>query len=217
MTFTGPIDLDASHRFAIFPAMKKLLTLLLAAIPFLATAEETEKAAPAAIADFKVTIETDKGTIEGVLYASKTPITVANFANLAARKYYDGLKFHRVIADFMIQGGCPQGTGAGNPGYRFGDEIVADLKHSRPGIFSMANAGPGTNGSQFFITHKDTPWLDGRHTVFGHVTKGQDIVDAVAMGDTIKSIRIEGDTDALFKQQKEHVDAWNKVLDAAKP
>jgi len=200
--------------------MKKCFTLLLAAIPFLAIAEESEKAEKAAsdaIADFKVAIETDKGTIEGVLYASKTPITVANFANLAARKYYDGLKFHRVIADFMIQGGCPQGTGTGGPGYRFGDEIVADLKHDRSGIFSMANAGPGTNGSQFFITHKATPHLDGKHTVFGHVTKGQDVVDAIAMGDTIKSIRIEGDTDALFKQQKEQVDAWNKVLDAAKP
>jgi len=197
--------------------MKKLLSLLLAVVPFLATAEETEKAAPEAIADFKVTIETDKGTIEGVLYASKTPITVANFANLAARKYYDNLKFHRVIADFMIQGGCPQGSGSGGPGYRFADEIVANLKHDRAGIFSMANAGPGTNGSQFFITHKDTPWLDGRHTVFGHVTKGQDVVNNIAMGDTIKSIHIEGDTAALFKQQKEQVDAWNKVLDQAKP
>jgi len=224
--FSGPIQhraewlLDARPRSAIFPVMKKCFILLLAAIPFLAIAEESgqaEKATPDAIADFKVTIETDKGTIEGVLYASKTPITVANFANLAARKYYDGLKFHRVIPDFMIQGGCPQGTGTGGPGYRFGDEIVADLKHDRSGIFSMANAGPGTNGSQFFITHKETPWLDGRHTVFGHVTKGQDIVDAIAMGDTIKSIRIEGDTEALFKQQKEQVDAWNKVLDAAKP
>ncbi len=196
--------------------MKKLLILLLAAVPFLATAEETEKAAPKAIADFKVTIETDKGTIEGVLYASKTPITVASFANLASRKYYDGLKFHRVIADFMIQGGCPQGTGTGGPGYRFADEIVADLKHDRAGIFSMANSGPGTNGSQFFITHKDTAWLDGKHTVFGHVTKGQDVVNKIARNDTIKSIRIEGDTTALFEQQKKQVDAWNKVLDQAK-
>ena len=197
--------------------MKKLLTLLLAAVPLLACAEETadsDKPATDAIADFKVTIETDKGTIEGVLYASKAPITVANFANLAARGYYDGLSFHRVIADFMIQGGCPQGTGTGGPGYRFADEIVPELKHNRAGIFSMANAGPGTNGSQFFITHKDTPWLDGRHTVFGHVAKGQDVVDAIAIGDKIKSIKIEGDTATLFEQQKKHIDAWNKVLDA---
>ncbi len=197
--------------------MKKILTLLLATLPFLSCAEETEKPTAEAIADFKVTIETDKGTIEGVLYASKTPITVANFANLASRKYYDKLTFHRVIPNFMIQGGCPEGTGTGGPGYKFGDEIVADLKHDRAGIFSMANAGPGTNGSQFFITHEPTPWLNGKHTVFGHVTKGQDIVDTIAMGDTIKSIRIEGDTEALFKQQKEQVDAWNKVLDEAKP
>jgi peptidyl-prolyl cis-trans isomerase B (cyclophilin B) len=197
--------------------MKKLLTLLLATIPFVSCAEETDKPAPAAIPDLKVIIETDKGTIEGVLYASKTPVTVASFANLASRKFYDKLTFHRVIPNFMIQGGCPEGTGAGSPGYLFDDEIVKDLKHDRAGIFSMANAGPGTNGSQFFITHEPTPWLDGKHTVFGHVTKGQDIVNTIAMGDTIKSIRIEGDTEALFKQQKEQVDAWNKVLDEAKP
>lgn len=197
--------------------MKKLLsTLFLVALPVLAVAEETQESTPAAIKDLKVTIETDKGTIEGVLYASKTPMTVANFANLAKRGFYDGLKFHRVIADFMIQGGCPQGTGRGNPGYRFGDEFVADLKHDRPGIFSMANAGPGTNGSQFFITHRATPHLDGKHTVFGHVTKGQDVVDKVAGNDTIKSIKIEGDTDALFEQEKTHLEAWNKALDAAK-
>lgn len=213
-------SLDVGQCSANFPLMKKLLTLFLAAVPFLAAAEETEtteKTTPEPIADFKVTIETDKGTIEGVLYASKTPITVANFANLAAREYYDELKFHRVIADFMIQGGCPHGTGTGGPGYRFADEIVADLKHDRAGIFSMANAGPSTNGSQFFITHRATPHLDGRHTVFGHVTKGQDVVDSIAMGDTIKSIRIQGNTDALLKQQKEHVEAWNKVLDQANP
>ncbi len=207
--------LDGAAGNAMFAAMKTLLTLLLATVPFLAAAGEAEEAAADKIADFKVTIETDKGTIRGVLYASKAPMTVANFANLAGRGYYDELKFHRVVPDFMIQGGCPQGTGRGGPGYRFADEIVDGLRHDRAGIFSMANAGPGTNGSQFFITHKETPWLDGRHTIFGHVTDGQDVVDSIAAGDTIKSIRIEGDTEALFEQEKEHIEAWNKALDAA--
>lgn len=191
--------------------------LLLAALPVLSCAEDAKPAADAAPADLKVVIETDKGVIEGVLYASKTPMTVANFVNLAGRGYYKGLNFHRVMANFMIQGGCPQGTGSGDPGYRFGDECRADLKHDRPGIFSMANAGPGTNGSQFFITHVPTPWLDGKHTVFGHVTKGQDVVNAIAMGDKIKSIRIEGDTAALFEKEKDKLETWNKVLDERYP
>lgn len=143
---------------------------------------------------------TTRGEILCRLEFEKTPLTVCNFVGLAEGKlktqtrsgqpFYNGLKFHRVIPDFMIQGGCPQGTGTGGPGYRFRDEIVASLRHDGPGILSMANAGPGTNGSQFFITHKETPWLDGRHTVFGRVVKGQDVVDAVRQGDTIDKIVI---------------------------
>ena len=144
---------------------------------------------------------TTKGEILIELEYQKTPGTVGNFVALAegnmensvkpqGEKYYDGLKFHRVIPDFMIQGGCPQGTGTGNPGYKFDDEFHTDLRHDTPGVLSMANAGPGTNGSQFFITHVETPWLDNKHTVFGKVIEGQDVVDAVAQGDTMDSLEI---------------------------
>ncbi len=163
--------------------------------------------------DIRIIVKTDKGNIEGVLYPSKAPVTVANFLNLAKRGYYDGLKFHRVIPDFMIQGGCPLGQGTGGPGYRFEDECMPELKHDKPGIFSMANAGPGTNGSQFFITHVPTPWLDGKHTVYGSVTKGQDIVNAIAQGDKIQSIEILDPTDELFAAQAKRLAEWNSVLD----
>jgi peptidyl-prolyl cis-trans isomerase B (cyclophilin B) len=163
--------------------------------------------------DIRIIVKTDKGNIEGVLYPSKAPVTVANFLNLAKRGYYDGLKFHRVIPDFMIQGGCPLGQGTGGPGYRFEDECTPELKHDKPGIFSMANAGPGTNGSQFFITHVPTPWLDGKHTVYGSVTKGQDIVNAIAQGDKIQSIEILDPTDELFAAQSKRIAEWNAVLD----
>lgn len=145
-------------------------------------------------------ITTARGPIRLQLFADQTPITVANFANLAQRGFYNGLSFHRVIADFMIQGGCPNGSGTGNPGYRFGDEIVSSLRHGKPGILSMANAGPGTNGSQFFITHVATPWLDGKHTVFGAVLGAEDqaVVNAIKTGEKIASIEIQGDTTALF-------------------
>ena len=127
---------------------------------------------------------------------------MANFVNLVQRGYYNGLTFHRVIPDFMIQGGCPSGSGTGGPGYRFEDEIVPSLKHNAGGVLSMANAGPGTNGSQFFITHVATPWLDGKHTVFGMVDGPDDqkVVDAVRGGDIIESITIQGDTSALFEK-----------------
>lgn len=137
------------------------------------------------------TIETNKGTITLELYDDKTPKTVANFEKLAGENFYDGLKFHRVIPDFMIQTGCPQGTGTGGPGYQFEDEFHPDLKHDGPGVLSMANAGPGTNGSQFFITHVETAWLDGKHSVFGRVTSGQDVVDAIEQGDVMEKVTVE--------------------------
>ena len=125
------------------------------------------------------TITTRRGNIVIELYEDKTPKTVANFEKLAKKGFYDGLKFHRVIEDFMIQGGCPRGTGTGGPGYQFEDEFHKDLKHDGPGVLSMANSGPNTNGSQFFITHVATPWLDGKHTVFGRVTAGMEVLDKI--------------------------------------
>jgi len=159
--------------------------------------------------DIRIILHTDKGDIEATLFASQTPITVANYLNLAKKDYYNDIKFHRVIANFMIQGGDPTGTGGGGPGYKFGDEFVPGLKHSKPGIFSMANAGPGTNGSQFFITHLPTPHLDGKHTVFGEVTKGQDVVNAIRQGDKIKSIEVLDPTDDLFAAQAANLTKWN--------
>jgi peptidyl-prolyl cis-trans isomerase B (cyclophilin B) len=160
-------------------------------------------------------ITTSKGVIHMRLFPEQAPVTVANFANLAQRGYYDGLSFHRVIPDFMIQGGCPMGTGTGGPGYRFEDECHAELRHNAPGKLSMANAGPGTNGSQFFITHVETPWLDGRHTVFGEVisTADQSVVNAIASGDSIESIKVTG-VDAVLAQKAERLTEWNRSLDA---
>ena len=159
------------------------------------------------------TFDTDRGPIKVELKPGQAPLTVANFVNLARRGFYDGLDFHRVIGDFMIQGGCPQGTGTGGPGYKFEDEARNGLGHER-GVLSMANAGPDTNGSQFFITHVATPWLDGKHTVFGKVVEGMDAVDAVRQGDKIKSVRIEGDADAALAAKADRVAEWNKALDA---
>lgn len=187
----------------------KILFTLLAACLNIAAYAQTKKSINKMDQQFLSTqadgvyakFETNKGDIYAILEHQKTPLTVANFVGLAEGTiknkskgegvpYYDGLKFHRVIANFMIQGGCPLGTGTGDPGYKFADEFDPSLKHAGPGILSMANSGPATNGSQFFITHVATPWLDNKHTVFGHVIQGQNIVDAIAQNDTIKSLTI---------------------------
>ena len=136
------------------------------------------------------TFQTSKGTITIELFEDKVPKTVENFTKLANDGFYNGLTFHRVIPDFMIQGGCPEGTGTGGPGYKFEDEFHPELRHDSAGILSMANSGPNTNGSQFFITHGPTPHLDNKHAVFGKVTEGQDIVDAIAMGDVMETVTI---------------------------
>lgn len=135
-------------------------------------------------------ITTQRGVIRLELFADKAPKTCRNFETLAHKGFYDGLSFHRVINDFMIQGGCPLGTGTGGPGYTFEDEFHPDLKHDGPGILSMANAGPNTNGSQFFITHVGTPWLDGKHSVFGKVIEGQAVVDAISQGDVMEKVEV---------------------------
>jgi peptidyl-prolyl cis-trans isomerase B (cyclophilin B) len=190
----------------------KLISSLFMVSPVFFAAPGAEAADP-----LGVKLETSKGVIEIALTPDKTPITVANFVNLIQRGYYNGLSFHRVIADFMVQGGDPSGNGSGGPGYEFEDEFVDSLRHSGPGVLSMANRGPRTNGSQFFITHVATPWLDGKHTVFGKVTKGQDVVNAIAQGDKIVKATIVGDASKLLDGQKAKVDSWNAVLDKKYP
>lgn len=177
--------------------MKKMTNFLIATIALLFSCADKTSDKDSIYAD----IQTNKGTITVELEYEKTPVTVANFITLAegtnpfvkpefkGKKFYDGLTFHRVINDFMIQGGCPEGSGRGEPGYRFADEIT-ELKHNKAGVLSMANSGPATNGSQFFITHKETPWLDGKHTVFGYVVKGQDVVNKIVQNDKIEKITI---------------------------
>jgi len=157
--------------------------------------------------------DTERGTIKVELYPDKAPLTVANFVNLTKRGFYNGLNFHRVIPDFMIQGGCPEGSGRGGPGYRFEDETSNGVRHER-GVLSMANAGPDTNGSQFFITHIKTDWLDGKHTVFGKVVEGLEVVDAVKQGDAIRSVKIEGDAEAALTAKADRVAEWNRILAA---
>jgi len=167
------------------------------------------------VSSIHAVMKTSKGDIRLNLFPDQAPVTVANFVNLARRGFYDGLKFHRVIKDFMIQGGCPRGTGTGGPGYRFEDEFDPSLRHDRPGLLSMANAGPGTNGSQFFITHVPTPWLDDNHSIFGEVEEAGDqaVVDSIEQGDRIESVTVSGDVEALLEQQADRVAEWNAALD----
>ena len=162
----------------------------------------------------KVKIITEKGDININLLPEKSPVTVANFVNLAKKGYYDGLKFHRVIDNFMAQGGDPTGTGTGGPGYQFEDEVDNGLNFSKAGKLAMANAGPGTNGSQFFITTVPTEWLNGHHTIFGEVESDNDlkVVKKLSNGDIMKKVVVEGDVDAFLKTQKNRVDNWNKTL-----
>lgn len=206
--------------------MKKIITLTLAFLGFSTFCFSQVKKNEGIFAE----INTTKGKIVTQLEYKKTPLTVANFItlaegtnsqvtnNLKGKPYYDGLKFHRVIADFMIQGGCPKGDGTGDPGYKFDDEFVPELKHSGKGILSMANAGPKTNGSQFFITHKATPHLDGRHTVFGHVTSGLDVVDKIIKDDVITSVKIirVGKEAKNFNAVKVFTDYFAKKAEADK-
>ena len=160
-------------------------------------------------------INTSKGVIEAELNDRAAPTTVANFINLAIRGFYDGLIFHRVERNFMVQGGDPLGNGSGGPGYRFAGEII--LKHNQPGILSMANSGPGTDGSQFFLTHLATPHLDGLHSVFGKVINGQSVIYDIRRRDVINSISIQGDPTNLFKRKAEDLKTWNKALDLNYP
>lgn len=206
--------------------MKNILSTILFVVGFLNLTIAQNKEKDSILAE----INTSKGKIIVKLEYKKTPITVANFISLAEGKntkvkeslkgkpFFNGLKFHRVISDFMIQGGCPEGNGMGDPGYKFDDEIVPDLKHSSKGILSMANAGPATNGSQFFITHKATPHLDGRHTVFGHVISGQEVVDKIVKDDVITSIKIIriGKAAKKFNAEKTFADYFVKKEEADK-
>ncbi|WP_304180911.1 peptidylprolyl isomerase [Leptotrichia trevisanii] len=162
----------------------------------------------------KVKIITAKGDININLLPDKSPVTVANFVNLAKKGYYNGLTFHRVIENFMAQGGDPNGTGTGGPGYQFEDEVDNGLNFSKAGKLAMANAGPGTNGSQFFITTVPTEWLNGNHTIFGEVMSDADlaVVKKLSNGDVMTKVVVEGDIDAFLKTQKSRVDSWNKTL-----
>ena len=207
---------------------KQLLVSTLTILASLAMSTTTHAAATKLADGVYAEFDTTQGKILAQLEFEKTPLTVANFVGLAEgtknyskdggapkaqnKPFYDGLAFHRVIPDFMIQGGCPLGTGTGGPGYRFKDECKPELKHSGPGILSMANAGPASNGSQFFITHKATPWLDGKHTVFGHVVEGQDVVNKIVKGDKINSLKILriGDKAKAFKGGQADFEKFSK-------
>ena len=163
----------------------------------------------------KATIKTNKGDINIDLYSDVAKLTVSNFANLSHRGFYNNLTFHRVIDDFMIQGGCPIGTGTGDPGYKFKDEFSPSLKHDKPGVLSMANSGRNTNGSQFFITHLETPWLDNKHTVFGQVSDSDSlaVVNSIVQDDKIELVKISGEVES-DKDVKDHLVEWNEILDS---
>ena len=162
----------------------------------------------------KAQINTSKGNISFNLFYNEAPLTVSNFVNLSKRGYYNNLTFHRVIENFMVQGGCPMGTGTGGPGYEFKDEFNPSLKHDRAGILSMANSGPGTNGSQFFITHIETPWLDNNHTIFGCIDNdaSQSVINNIVVGDIINSINIQGSI-GKDKFITDQINTWNAILD----
>ena len=228
LLFLGIVSLQAQTTKKTVTPVKKTTTTTTTKKPT-TTSKTTPK--PAAVVEgIFATIVTNKGTIVLELEYKKTPVTVANFialaegkntfvtdAKLKGKPFYDGLKFHRVIKDFMIQGGDPSGNGSGGPGYAFKDEIT-DLKHTKGGILSMANSGPATNGSQFFITHKDTPWLDGKHTVFGHVTQGMDVVNQIAQNDVMLKVTItrKGTAAKAFDAPKVFADYYNNKAEDAK-
>jgi len=186
--------------------MKKLLSLLCClwlALPLAAQERDPNQ--------LYAVMDTTRGTMVFVLHSGVAPLTVSNFVNLATRGFYDGLTFHRVIADFMAQGGDPNGDGSGGPGYEFEDEIA--MRMNQEGILAMANAGPATNGSQFFITHQATPHLNGGHTVFGRIESGREVIRQIRVGDRINSITIEGDAKALLQRNAGRVVLWNRILD----
>jgi peptidyl-prolyl cis-trans isomerase B (cyclophilin B) len=198
----------------------KLITLTAVAVfglAFTSTGVAQDSTAPkqtdtSTMKDIRIVLKTDKGNIELTLYPSKAPVTCASFLNLAQKGKYDGVVFHRVRKDFMIQGGDPTGTGRGDRGYKFEDEFDKSLRFDAPGKLAMANAGPGTNGSQFFITHVPTAWLNDKHTIFGSVTNGQKVVDSVAQGDKITGIEILDSVDELFAAKAEKIAKFNAAL-----
>ena len=190
-----------------------VLALLGFALPLSGGAKESaSKPESTVMKDIRIVLKTDKGNIEITMVPTKAPVTCASVLNLAKKGKYDGVVFHRVIPNFMIQGGDPTGTGRGDRGYKFEDECVPELKFDKSGCLAMANAGPGTNGSQFFITHIPTDWLNGKHTIFGQVTAGQDVVNAVAQGDKIKGIDILDSTDELFTAQAARIEKFNAAM-----
>lgn len=195
---------NTSYTKGFRGSLNLLLVLMLSVISISAIAQP-----------LRAIIDTSKGEIVVQLNERAAPTTVANFTNLAMRGFYDGLTFHRVERNFMVQGGDPLGNGTGDPGYKFAGEIV--LHHNQPGIISMANSGPGTDGSQFFLTHLATPHLNGKHSVFGKVLSGMPVVNQLRRRDTINSIVIEGDTSSLFERRRERLDEWNAILDAGFP
>lgn len=201
--------------------MFKKIMLLMAAVVLISACSSKVQKEEEMDKPLTAIVKTSKGNIEIKLYGENAPLTVANFVNLARRGFYDGIVFHRVIPNFMIQTGDPLSLdaakdkqwGTGGPGYAFEDEVNSGLKHTQAGTLSMANSGPNTNGSQIFITHVPTPWLDGKHTIFGQVTQGMQVVNDIRQGDKILTIVIEGKVPKEVKEKQARVDEWNKKLD----